>query len=70
MEFITSKNKKKILFFLIYTFYTFYFSFLHRVFLFKGVYDLYETGYRDSTAITASIASKLVSQRNEINITP
>jgi hypothetical protein len=32
------------------------------------VYDLYETGYRDITAITASIATKLVSQRNEVNL--
>jgi hypothetical protein len=26
-----------------------------------GIFDLYETGYRDITAITASIATKLVS---------
>jgi hypothetical protein len=34
------------------------------------VYDLYETGYRDATPITASIASKLVSLRNEISPVP
>jgi hypothetical protein len=33
-----------------------------------GIYDLYESGYRDSAAITASVASKLVHQRNEITL--
>jgi hypothetical protein len=39
----------------------------YRVFVSAGVYDLYETGYRDATAITASIAFKLVSLRNEVH---
>jgi hypothetical protein len=33
-----------------------------------GIYDLYESGFRDITAITASIASKLVHQRKNNNL--
>jgi hypothetical protein len=42
----------------------------YRVKVSDGVYDLYETGYRDATAVTASIASKLVPLRNEIHPVP